>query len=242
MTKGAVMVRCGRSTLVMRPVIAVALAMFCATVVGCGGSTTATPVDGGLSRPVAVAIPVLSTVSQCATGYAHPNICCEPGPGISPGCQETAGAPFTPCATGWLTFPDTTTCCAVDTPSDCVSPLDASSLATVSDSGDVDCYFACGAGGYLPSALPAGSTSIGFAPDCTDVDSGACFYCCTGANAAFCTSGGGPAPLSCSACPSDWSVPQGGQIDLCCRIAGGASKECFSQASSIGQAINQPNH
>ena len=235
--------------LVMRPLIAVALAVSCQTVVvACGGSTTATRADAVLANPLAVANPVASTVSQCAPGYAHPNICCEPGPGVSPGCQETLGAPFTACSSGWLTFPDTTTCCAVDTPSDCVSPLDASSLATISDAGDVNCYFACGAEGYLPSALPAGSTSAGFI-DCTDVDSGltVCAYCCFGAGAPFCA-GGGPNPggpiggsgpgLACSGCPSGWSVPHGGQVDVCCRTGSGTPESCFSQATQIADPIH----
>ncbi|MGD0679522.1 MAG: hypothetical protein ABSC94_29385, partial [Polyangiaceae bacterium] len=206
--------------------------------------TSATKADPPSLQPVSVALPVAASVPVCAYGYAHPNICCKPGPGASPGCQTNPSEPFRPCTAGWLTFPELTACCSLESPSDCGLPLDADIAAIPDDGGTFNCYFACGAGGYLPSALPAGSTSAVF-DDCVDSDSALdCPVCCYGTGGEACIGSGGLGEVSagasdaenglaCPECPNGWVWPQGGQIDVCCRAVGGVPEACFSQASTI---------
>ena len=61
-------------------------------------------------------------VPSCGGGDAHPNVCCEAGAGKAGTCGVYLGAPFQPCDTGWTTYPDPRSCCALDDPQNCVAP------------------------------------------------------------------------------------------------------------------------
>jgi hypothetical protein len=176
-------------------------------------------------------------VPPCASGYAHPSVCCRSGPLGNTSCAESQTAPFAPCACEALSFPDPRTCCSLTDAGDCAPPAEAGT--------DVDaaaCSFPCGVGGFLPSLLGPSP------PSCTDVPSAvidgvlvpapiagqpACEFCCVGDRGGCSTSSPGtPTSAGCGSCPSGWARVQG-VPDLCCQGSGDGA-ECFSQATGIG--------
>jgi hypothetical protein len=204
-------------------VVSVCLATACVTACGRVATAPSPSEDAGW---VTVPLPSSGSILTCQDGYAHPSICCEPAPYASPQCRETVDEPFAPCPTGWLTLPDPTLCCSWTDPTRCGAPSDTDAQSPLA------CWFPCGPGGYLPSSLPTGSPAIGFAPDCTDADGG-CIYCCNGPGGAVCSGsqpGSGP---FCPPCPSGWSVPRGGQIDVCCRPSDASVPACFTSANAV---------
>lgn len=58
----------------------------------------------------------------CASGQAHPNICCRGGAATAGECGSWPNEPFHPCEPGWQTFPDAARCCSVTEPSQCGAP------------------------------------------------------------------------------------------------------------------------
>jgi hypothetical protein len=65
---------------------------------------------------------VSGTVPSCGSGAAHPNVCCEAGPGKPAKCGSYDGEPFHPCDDGWKTYPDPRSCCDLDDPTKCTAP------------------------------------------------------------------------------------------------------------------------
>ncbi len=61
-------------------------------------------------------------VPSCGAGDAHPNVCCDAGAGKAGTCGVFLGAPFQPCDSGWTTYPDPRSCCALDDPQNCGAP------------------------------------------------------------------------------------------------------------------------
>jgi hypothetical protein len=178
----------------------------------------------------------LVSVSTCAPGYAHPNICCKSGPMQPTACTQCAQTPFAPCDKGALTFPDPYSCCALDG-----GGCNVTKPGTTKNEGS--CTFPCGPGGYFPEAL--GDAAIHFEPFCPDVDGSLCTYCCfdqknnLGNSDPVCAGGNlctleisGPCGPTCSSCPAGWDVPPHGQFDLCCRMGGDGKSQCFSQATT----------
>jgi hypothetical protein len=184
-------------------------------------------------------------VPACASGYAHPNVCCHGGPEVATVCLESADDPFRPCVCDTLTFPDPRTCCSLDDGGDCTA-VGADAAAAGS------CHNPCGPGSFPPDELSWPR------PACTDVptrttDAGlpipgqTCFYCCAeNISAPGCTGNFGtciPNPqgglpicpdqtFGCGLCPDGWSRVAG-VPDLCCRVDGGPLVACFSQADGL---------
>jgi len=225
---------------------------FAVVLFGCGGHS---PPDATANSqaPVeeVVEISTNQVVPWCGAGAAHPNVCCEPAAYESPKCVERPGEPFRPCDPGWLTFPDTRTCCSLDGGTTCTQTAGEGGVASDGSSTGA-CFFPCGPGGYLPNFPPPGSdagTDSGFSdalvvpqqPNCTDpsADPYDCYACCSGVPAEICDAivGSGGLPPYCSdPCPEGWQVPSGGQIDVCCRASDGGAPQCFSRANVIAPA------
>ena len=192
-------------------------------------------------------------VPSCGAGDAHPNVCCEAGAGKAGTCGVYLGAPFQPCDTGWTTYPDPRSCCALDDPQNCVAPP-----PTPPPPPPGVCGYACEPGWYPIQNGCCQSTSNG---------DGVCYGWASGGSDGGTPDGGvvvgdggieppafdaGCAPSidggpSCDptpppplpqppcdfACPSGWQHPTG-TPDVCCRDVGGQI-ECFSQATGPSQ-------
>lgn len=65
---------------------------------------------------------VSGTVTACAAGEAHPNVCCDAQPGQGAKCGVYPSDPFHPCDTGWKTYPDPRSCCSLEDSSKCDAP------------------------------------------------------------------------------------------------------------------------
>ena len=154
---------------------------------------------------------VSGTVTSCAVGSAHPNVCCTAGPNEAASCWTYPGSPFTQCDSNATTYPDPRSCCPLDGSSAC-------SAATATDAGAGDaCTYACLPGWYLPSS-PSNN-------ECCQTDSDGNTQC---------VGFGGTGELTpCGGCPSGWQTPQG-LPDLCCAEDANSTIECFSQALSPG--------
>lgn len=88
--------------------------------VACGGQVSLGTNRSQLSQvdPGAVG----GQVPACATGAAHPNVCCVAEAGKAAQCGTYPGAPFQPCDSGWTTYPDPRSCCSLDNPASCAPP------------------------------------------------------------------------------------------------------------------------
>ncbi len=79
-----------------------------------------------------------TTVTACATGYAHPNICCD---GAS--CGDYPTAPFHACDTTATTYPDPRSCCDLTNGLNCAAPPPPPPTPTP------NCWLTC-APGWVP--------------------------------------------------------------------------------------------
>jgi hypothetical protein len=105
-----------------------------------------------------IALPVVA----CPGGSAHPNVCCESGPGKAASCGVYPEAPFQACDPTATTYPDPRSCCPIDGSTECVAPPPASPPSSPG------CGYACPAGQYQPEGSPAGTCCF------TDGDTTAC--------------------------------------------------------------------
>jgi len=225
------------------------------TVAACSGRISNGSVDS-TSQPVSISA-VSGTATPCDPGYAHPNVCCEAGPGQTPACVDYPGAPFTQCGGGATTYPDPRSCCPLDGQGSCVAPPPA----PVDAGSGGSCAYACPVGWYPPPVASGagssgssgssgsngssdGTTCCETAPDGTSMCTGSgnaspgCACACPA-----CDPDGGPCPPcppcncpppppapspSCDACPPGWQAPQGEPL-LCCSEAADGTITCFSQ-------------
>jgi hypothetical protein len=169
---------------------------------------------------------IIGSVSPCGAGFAHPNICCGGG-----ACVAHPAAPFGPCASDSLIFPDRRQCCPLDGAGTCV---DTGTDGAAADAGAAGrCSLPCG-----PEGRPSDDPTF---PACGNVlVSGIpCSYCCSGGSCTSDVCRGCPPIMpdggvcdcgfpECGACPSGWGVAAA-QVDLCCASA----IRCFSQSSEV---------
>jgi hypothetical protein len=128
----------------------------------------------------------------CATGWAHPNICCESSANTPTSCGAWDDNPFQKCESGWTTYPNQTSCCQLSNPSSCVStpaatgPSTSTSGPSGSSSGSSSstpptpppaygCGFACPPGWW--SQAIASSTNGPTAPGCCMVEASGALTC-----------------------------------------------------------------
>lgn len=192
-------------------------------------------------------------VPSCGAGDAHPNVCCEAGAGKAGTCGVYLGAPFQPCDSGWTTYPDPRSCCALDDPQNCVAPPPTppppppgvcgyacepgwypiqNGCCQSTSNGDGVCYG--WASGGSDGGAPDGGVVVGDGGiEPPSIDAG-CAPSIDGGPSCDPTP---PEPLpqpTCDfACPSGWQHPTG-TPDVCCRDVGGQI-ECFSQATGPSQ-------
>ena len=201
---------------------------------------------------------VSGTVTPCTDGSAHPNVCCQAGPGKAPACEVYPNAPFTACATGATTFPDPRTCCPLDGSGACVEPpppdagappdsgVGSGDAGTGGSDGGV-CRSPCPVGWYPPAGAtggeccqtdPSGGTVCG-APASTSPSCGtgcACPGCTAGTPCppCVCPTPTCPPPVTeCGTCPPGWTTPAT-DPGLCCSTSSAGATECFSQAVPPG--------
>jgi hypothetical protein len=184
---------------------------------GDGGTlSTAGSSSGATASPVDVHQLYGTEVLPCAAGYEHPNICCLGAPYKATVCTEDLTHPFGVCEPGQTAFPDPNACCVLDSKTPCLQP------SGVDPTGQrANCANPCWPGGY---------------PDATNPD----IYCWFGIGISMypkeppcigmCTE---PFSRCSTPCPAGWSVPAGGQIDLCCQTDSDGETICFSQTSVI---------
>jgi hypothetical protein len=124
--------------------------------------------NGAVQWAGAINVPTGSVIvarTSCPDGFANASVCCSAGDassGRAPACESWPNAPFHPCPEDSLSYPDATSCCALDDPSHCVAipviTLDAGSGLTSPSS----CSNRCSPGFYGSSntaccqALPDG--------------------------------------------------------------------------------------
>lgn len=124
----------------------------------CGG-TVSNGAVGSTSEPVSVGA-VSGPVTACASGNAHPNVCCESGPGQAAACIVYPDAPFTPCASGSTTYPDPRSCCPIDGSGGCAPPPPPPPNDAGAGSGGT-CGYTCPVGWYSPPAQPGSGAPTG---------------------------------------------------------------------------------
>jgi len=115
--------------------------------VACGGQTSGSSPTGTL-QPVAVSA-ISGAITACKSGFAHPNVCCEAGPGKESACGVYPGAPFETCGTGRTTYPDPRSCCALDGSGSCEAPP-----TTPINPTEPSCAYPCPPGQYNPPGEP----------------------------------------------------------------------------------------
>jgi hypothetical protein len=199
-----------------------------------------TPTQSLLGNSQAVNVSVLTgVVAACASGTAHPNVCCSPMQ-LGSTCVEYPDQPFLACAPPAISiiYPDPRVCCPLDGNGACSPP------PSTAQAGQNGCYEPCGPGGeYVasPDAGPDGQCCYGggFPPlgapsmplDCppNTCDGGAC------------------STPQCGPCPNDWNTdltamglsgfgthPRDiADHELCCQINDAGTPLCFSQADWI---------
>jgi hypothetical protein len=145
----------------------------------CAGKVVDVP-GGGSPPPLeGVSLSEINTpIVACAGGYAHPNVCCEAGPGKAASCGVYPGAPFQPCDPSSTTYPDPRSCCPIDGSSNCVAPS-----PTPDPLPSPSCGYTCPPGQYQPEGSLAGTCCF------TDGD----LIACSGSSGSGGGSGGGGA-------------------------------------------------
>ena len=215
----------------------------------CSGKTLSLGTNSTQAQEVAPS-QVSGTVSPCAAGAAHPNVCCTAGPSQASSCVTYPSAPFTACDSSSITYPDPRSCCPLDGSGACAAPPPSDGFGG-GDAGIVvggGCSYACPPGMYAPAGSTgdtccitdsSGATACsGGGPACSGTcecpacapDSGECPPC--DCPPSPCPT---PSPASCGACPAGWQSPAG-QPDLCCTTDANGVIECFSQALPPGQS------
>ena len=192
---------------------------------GCTGNDSS---GAGTKVPVSVMPLFGTTVPPCVAGYEHPNICCKGAPYKATVCTEDIARPFDNCETGQFAYPDATACCSLDDKTACTPPSNTDS--TPDGGPQAGCENPC-----LPGAYPCGEVPI--SPSGASTTG---YLCCFGTglsvsppkpSCSLCTQ----QPEWCSAsCPTGWSAPAGGRVDLCCQTDSKGRSACFSQAEGIG--------
>ena len=206
---------------------------------GSGSGSGSGSAPGTSSTPTPVAPSAVSgTVGACPSGYAHPNVCCSASPsGASCVAYES---PFQACATGSSTYPDPSSCCSLDDPTQCNGgPKTGGVPPTTCDCAVDDPSCAC------VNPTDAGVTPPGPICGCPDndptcncaADAGVISICSCPDNdpSCACPVDAGPPtppPISCTyACPPGWYAPDGGAPGTCC-TSDGSSGACTGVASS----------
>ncbi len=151
---------------------------------------------GPVATSTAQAETVASSMITCASGSAHPNICCEAGESTATACGTWDEEPFRKCETGWTTYPDLTKCCDLKDPASCTTtsagpssggatsaPSNPSSPTTGPSGGTTTpasppaygCGFACPPGWWSQAvALEQGASPT---PACCTEESGSVLEC-----------------------------------------------------------------
>jgi hypothetical protein len=106
--------------------------------------------NGGPPLQAVNASEISQPVVPCGGGYAHPNVCCEASPGKASSCGVFPGAPFQACGSGYSTYPDPRSCCALDGSGTCIAPP-PTPPSPVPLPG---CSYACPPGQYEPAGSP----------------------------------------------------------------------------------------
>src|SRR5664280_2459225 len=201
--------------------------------VGCGVAskpfTGIGPCTGGTGGAPNAATPVSVTqlmgkeVLPCAAGYEHPNICCQGAPYQATTCTEDLTRPFDVCEAEQLAYPDPNTCCSLDNKTACMQPSGVDSTADAGQGSN--CQNPCSPGAYPPPPFLGGvlcAFGTGMSIEPTEP---------------FCSLCTGPVQWCSSPCPTGWSTPAGGQVDLCCLADSSGRNFCFSQAGYIGGSM-----
>lgn len=219
--------------------------------VSCGVASRAFSADGpcaggtGVADGVSVSVDSFAgtAVAPCASGYAHPSICCQGIPNQPTTCTEDVTHPFDVCGAEEMAYPDSSICCSLDSLTACLQPSGGQSEV---DAGlPFPCVNPCDPGAYPPppfydSSLCVYGTGLLVEPACK---SGSGSFSSSAPDAAPDLDAGPvckPISYCTTECPAGWSTPAGGQVDLCCMKDSSGQSFCFSQAGSIGPARPLP--
>ena len=138
-----------------------------ATLTACSGKVNNGNVTSN-AQPVALSAISRTAPTPCSAGQAHPNVCCESGPGQAAACVAYPGAPFTQCASGATTYPDPRSCCPLDGSGECASPPTTSIDAGPGPGGS--CTYLCPVGWYSPPSSGGAGSGSTIGP----IDTGCC--------------------------------------------------------------------
>jgi hypothetical protein len=152
----------------------------------------------------------------CATGWAHPNVCCSAGPDSDSSCGYWENDPFRACESGYTTYPDQLQCCELANPANCTNSSSPASPPIATPPPAYGCGFACPPGWW---AQPPGAITPG-GPE------GA--MCCSAyeGGGTQCVSQGGGWAIPVTACATNGSGPD--------PISGGSSSGGNPSGSSSG--------
>jgi hypothetical protein len=175
----------------------------------------------GTAVPVSASQLMGTTVSPCASGYAHPSICCQGAPDRATTCTEDVTHPFDVCGTEQLAYPDSSVCCSLGQKTACVQP---SGVDANADAGlPSPCLNPCYPGAYPPPPFLDSYLCVFGNGGTVETTQPACIGMCY-QQGDWCS----------TPCPAGWSAPAGGQVDLCCMTDSSGQTFCFSQAGYIG--------
>jgi hypothetical protein len=199
---------------------------------GCDGAAQSV---GDALRPLdpsAFALTLAASVGTCtAERYAHPNVCCLANADAST-CGTYPMSPFAPCPAGFDLYPDPSSCCDLDDPTQCSDAM-ASNAGVAST-----CVTSCSPGYYEPApgkCCAAGSAAGGASGACVPSANFPPAVC----NGPVCLDGGACAAAcnGCGGCPAGFVFPADGSATTCCSDDAGGGRECFSLALGAGAGV-----
>jgi hypothetical protein len=212
----------------------------------CGGKDLSIGNDTIALHPVDLATVFSSAPGVCEANFAHPNVCCQAGPGQAASCGDYPSSPFQACPPEQNTYPNPSLCCPLaspDDPSGCVASPPPTSGG---QPGGSSCVYPCLPGWYEPQGQPGTCCqTTGGNPGATVCEAQvtpACVENCppcapepgdAGFDAAACAcTETCPSAPACDPCPPGWQVPSGpgGGPGLCCQTQPNSVIDCFSQA------------
>jgi hypothetical protein len=209
----------------------------------CGGKTVTLGTNSVQSATELVVAPndVSSMpTTQCASGAAHPNVCCKADQNTPASCRGYPDGPFHPCDPDRTLYPDPRRCCDLNDPTKCGAPP-----ASPPPPPPGQCVYGCPIGWYAVEPITTTSGGCCSAPDSTG--GGGCFGWGT-IGSPLPASGPGPFPpfdggttgVCDYVCPDGWQPLTPSTPDTCCRSWGtdaGPRLECFSQATGPAQSV-----
>jgi hypothetical protein len=174
--------------------------------------------DGTGLRNVA-ADEVVVAIRACATGAAHPNVCCSGDP-----CTTHDLAPFAPCRAGETSYPDGQRCCDLESPSSCTACDPTVESCGTSNSGlgapppPVTSVL-----GTACEHCPPGFTGTSLTQTGCCKSSGSSSFC---EGAGTCLGDGCPTIATCTPTCAPGFSQSATQADVCCR-PGASRDDCY---------------